>query len=197
MFLTFVKKIRDTRQIGKPYLCFMKYSLPHSLEILERTPDLLKAWLSGLSEEWTHTNEGGETWSAYDILGHFIHGEKTDWIPRMEIILSDRADKTFVPFDRFAQFRDSEGKTLEELFAEFKRLRMESLERLRAAGLTEADWDKEGVHPEFGTVTLSELLATWVVHDMGHIAQIARVMAHQYRGEIGPWKAYLGIMKGK
>ena len=175
----------------------MKYSLPHSLEILARTPDLLIGWLSGLSEEWTHTNEGGETWSAYDILGHFIHGEKTDWIPRMEIILSDRADKTFVRFDRFAQFKDSEGKTLEDLLDEFKRLRMESLERLRAAGLTEADWDKEGVHPDLGTVKLSQLLATWVVHDMGHIAQIGRVMAHQYRHEAGPWKAYLRILEGK
>lgn len=172
----------------------MQFHLTTSLEILERTPDVLAAMLHGLSDDWTTPNEGGETWSAYDIVGHLIHGEKTDWIPRMEIILAGKADRTFEPFDRFAQFADSKGKSLVQLLAEFKQLRAENIAKLRAKKLTDADFAKTGTHPAFGEVTLTQLLATWTVHDLTHIAQIARVLAKQYKDEVGPWKAYLGVL---
>ena len=172
----------------------MDFDLKNSLEILERTPMVLVEMLQNLSTPWTTENEGPETWSPFDIVGHFIHGEKTDWIPRMERILSDRSDKTFEPFDRFAQFRDSKNKSLETLLEEFKVLRRRNLEYLRSLQLTEQDLTKEGRHPELGKVTLKELLASWVVHDLNHIAQISRVMANQYKDEVGPWKAYMGIL---
>ncbi len=172
----------------------MDFDLKNSLEILERTPMVLVEMLQNLSTPWTTENEGPETWSPFDIVGHFIHGEKTDWIPRMERILSDRSDKTFEPFDRFAQFRDSKNKSLETLLEEFKVLRRRNLEYLRSLQLTEQDLNKEGRHPELGKVTLKELLASWVVHDLNHIAQISRVMANQYKDEVGPWKAYMGIL---
>ena len=172
----------------------MDFDLKNSLEILERTPMVLAEMLQNLPTPWTTENEGPETWSPFDIVGHFIHGEKTDWIPRMEIILSDRSDKTFEPFDRFAQFRDSKNKSLQTLLEEFKALRRRNIEYLRSIQLTEQDLYKEGRHPELGKVTLKELLASWVVHDLNHIAQISRVMAHQYKDEVGPWKAYMGIL---
>ena len=173
----------------------MKFDLSSAIEILERTPEVLSQLFGGLSPAWTQGNEGPNTWSPYDIVGHFIHGERTDWIPRMEIILSDRADKTFESFDRFAQFRDSVGKEMEELLEEFKALRMANVERMRAAGLQTADFERGGIHPELGPVKLSQLLATWVVHDLNHLAQAARVMAKQYKGEVGPWGEYLTVLK--
>ena len=172
----------------------MKFSLERALEILEATPAVLSELLSGLSENWTHQNEGPETWSPYDIVGHFIHGEKTDWIPRMEIILSDQKDKTFEPFDRFAQFSDSKGKDLEQLLEEFRVLRQKNIAHLRSKSLTEADLAQKGTHPELGPVSLSELLSSWVVHDLNHLGQISRVMAHQLREEVGPWRVYMGIL---
>lgn len=172
----------------------MQFKLETAIEILERTPETLNQMLSGLSAEWTEANEGAETWSPYDIIGHFIHGEKTDWIPRMEILLSDSENKTFEPFDRFAQFAESKGKTLDQLLNEFSILRKENIEKLRAKQLDQADLNKTGTHPELGKVVLSELLASWVVHDLNHIGQISRVMAFQYREEVGPWQAYLGIL---
>ena len=127
-------------------------------------------------------------------MGHLIHGEKTDWIPRAEIILSDREERQFEPFDRFAMFADSAGKSMQELLDTFAELRQQSLDRLRALEISEADLDKTGVHPDLGTVTLRQLLATWVAHDLNHLGQIARVMARQYRVEVGPWKEFLGVL---
>ena len=145
--------------------------------------------------DWTYVNEGGETWTVYDILGHLIHGEKTDWIPRAEIILSENTDKTFKPFDRFAQFEDSEGKSLNQLLDEFKILRRKNIAHLLSKKITGKNLEEKGIHPAFGEVNLSQLLATWVVHDLNHIAQISRVMAKQYKAETGPWIAYLSILQ--
>ena len=172
----------------------MEFNLNRSIEILERTPLVLETMLSGLSEEWIKNNEGPESWSPYDILGHFIHGEKTDWIPRMEIILSDNKEKFFEPFDRFAQINDSNEKNYPELLNEFKLLRKQNLEILRSKNLTAIDLIQTGVHPAFGVVTLAQLISTWVVHDLNHISQISRVMAKQYITEVGPWKEYLRIL---
>lgn len=172
----------------------MNFNLAQSIEILERTPDVLDAMLHNLSEAWTTCNEGGDTWSAFDIVGHLVHGEKTDWISRMEIMLSDEGDQTLKPFDRFAQFADSKGKTLSQLLDEFRTLRQNNLNTLRSKNLTEAHFSKTAIHPEFGPVTLRQHLSTWTAHDLGHIAQIARVMAKQYKEETGPWIAYLRIL---
>ena len=150
--------------------------------------------LSGLPSDWTDATEGAETWSSYVIVGHLIHGERTDWIPRARTILAQGADRRFHPYDRFAQFRESKGKTLAQLLDEFASLRTENLETVASWRLTRAQLALVGEHPDFGAVTLSQLLATWVAHDLGHIAQVARVMAKQYRDAIGPWRAYLPIV---
>lgn len=173
----------------------MSFSVEKSVEILESTPTVLDTMLRGLSDDWTTTNEGGDTWSPYDVVGHLVHGEKNDWIVRVEVILSDGPDKALKPLDRFAQFEASKGKSLTQLLDEFKLARKESLERLRAKNLTEADLSRKGVHPAFGDVTLSQLLATWVAHDLDHISQISRVMAKQYKSDVGPWIEYLKILK--
>ncbi|CAN5266251.1 hypothetical protein BH11BAC5_BH11BAC5_27930 [soil metagenome] len=173
----------------------MHFSLSKSLEILERTPDVLIAMLQNLSEEWTSINEGGETWSVYEIVGHLIHGEKTDWIPRMEIILSDKPGKAFEPFDRFAHSNNSTEKTLNGLLAEFKSIRQINIEVLKSKQLTEQDLQLTGVHPDFGDVTLSQLISTWTIHDLNHLSQITRVMAKQYKDEVGPWTAFLRILQ--
>jgi uncharacterized damage-inducible protein DinB len=172
----------------------MQYSIEKSLPILERTPSLLKLWLSDLDNEWITNNEGNDTWSAYDVVGHLIHGEKTDWIARIKKTLSAN-DKEFVPFDRFAQFHESKGKSLDQLLDEFVKARRKNLEEFKALRLSEDDLDNIGIHPAFGTITLRQLLSTWVAHDLSHIAQIARVMAKQYKDEVGPWAEYLSIMK--
>ena len=177
----------------------MNFSLEKSIEILERTPTVLKELLNNISDEWSMTNEGKkgeeETWSPYDVLGHLIHGESGDWINRIEIILSDGPDKNFKPFDRFAQFEESKGKTLKNLLGEFMMLRIMNLEKLKAKNITEADLDRKGIHPVFGEVTLRQLFSTWVVHDLNHTAQIVRVMAYQYKDNVGPWSEYLRILK--
>ena len=173
----------------------MHFSLLPTQKILERTPYLLNLMLGNLSDEWTNVNEGGETWSVFDIVGHLIHGEKTDWIPRMEIILSDLEHRTFEPYDRFAQFENSKGKTLVQLLEEFTTLRQQNLEHLRSKNLSNLDFQKTGKHPVFGDVTLSQLLSTWMVHDLNHLAQISRVIARQYTQEVGPWIEYLSILK--
>ena len=175
-------------------LATMEFDLKKSIEILSRTPSVLEVFLDGINEEWTHNNEGKNTWSPFDILGHLIHGEKTDWIPRMNIILSESETKSFESFDRFAQFEASKGKTISQLLEEFKHIRAENIEILKSQNLTEHVLDKTGIHPAFGEVTLKQLLATWVAHDLGHIAQVARVMAKQYTIEVGPWKEYLPIL---
>ncbi|HYJ38021.1 MAG TPA: DinB family protein [Chitinophagaceae bacterium] len=171
----------------------MKFLIMEGLSILERTPMIVSLLVKNLPDSWIFQNEGGETWNVFDVIGHYIHGEKTDWIPRMQIILGE-GDKHFVPFDRFAQFKDSKGKTLDELLEEFARLRKENVIKLRNAQLDEAALSKKATHPELGEVSLSELLASWVVHDLTHICQIARVMAKQYEATVGPWKAYMGIL---
>jgi hypothetical protein len=172
----------------------MEFDIEHGMEVLERTPRVLRAMLAALDPAWTDATEGPETWSPYVIVGHLIHGERSDWIPRARIILAQGANRRFTPFDRFAQFHESEGKALVDLLDEFARLRAESLTTLGGWELTDAQLSLQGEHPAFGAVTLRQLLATWVAHDLGHIAQIARVMAKQYREAVGPWREYLPIM---
>lgn len=173
----------------------MEFNLNKSIEILSRTPLVIETLLNDLSEDWVKNNEGPETWSPYDIVGHLIHGEKTDWLIRAEIILSDKSDKTFAPFDRFAQFENSKGKSLKQLLDEFKQLRKENIALLLKKNITAPDYGKKGIHPAFGEVTLEQLLATWTVHDLGHIAQITRVMSKQYKAAVGPWKEYLPVLE--
>ena len=173
----------------------MNFTLPKSIEILERTPDVLITMLQNISSDWSSNNEGGETWSVYDIVGHLIHAEETDWIVRMEIILSDKSDKTFESFDRFAQFENSKGKSLSQLLDKFKAVRKMNIEHLRSKKLTNENMEEKGIHPSLGEVSLSQLLATWTVHDLNHIAQISRVMAKQYKAEVGAWEAYLKILQ--
>lgn len=172
----------------------MEFDLAAGTAILERTPLALRAMLAGLSPSWTDATEGPKTWSPYDIVGHLIHGERTDWIPRAGIILAQGPKRRFTPFDRFAQFEESRGKSLANLLDELTQLRAENLRTLAGWHLTDAQLALEGEHPELGTVTLRQLLAAWVTHDLGHIAQSARVMAKQYRETIGPWRAYLTIV---
>ena len=170
----------------------MRFTLEEAVSILERTPKVLDVWLRGLPAGWTRQNEGGETWSPYDVMGHLIHGELTDWIARANKIIEHGEKQAFDKFDRFAQFKESEGKTLEQLLDRFAALRKENLQKLRGMKLDPA---AKGRHPELGTVTMGQLLATWVAHDLTHLNQISRVMAHQYRNEVGPWKQYLGVLK--
>lgn len=172
----------------------MTFDLSKSIQILSRTPAIIETMLSGLSEGWLNNNEGPGTWSPYDVVGHLIHGEKTDWIPRTKIILSDSTNKTFEPFDRFAQMSNDQELSLEELIAEFKELRAQNIRALKALHIGDAELQVKGTHPELGPVTLKNLLAAWVVHDLGHIAQISRVMAKQYKTEVGPWPVYLTIL---
>jgi len=173
----------------------MNFTVDKSLEILERTPQVLITMLQNISSDWTSVNEGGDTWSVYDIIGHLIHGEKTDWMPRTAIILSENSDKAFTPFDRFAQFEESRGKTFEQLLEEFKSARELNIRKLKALKLTGRDYGKTGIHPRFGPVTLSQLISTWAVHDLDHISQISRVMAKQFKEETGPWVEYLKILR--
>jgi hypothetical protein len=172
----------------------MQFHLTDALQVLERTPATFRALLGGVSETWTAPNEGPETFSAFDNVGHLIHGERTDWIARARIILAQGPDQRFAPYDRFAQKRESQGKNLAELLDEFARLRAENLATLRGWRLGERELALEGEHPELGVVTLRQLLAAWVAHDLGHIAQTARVLAKQYREEVGPWRAYLPVL---
>jgi hypothetical protein len=172
----------------------MEYQLEQARDVLARTPKVLTVLLKDLSGEWTRKNEGKNSWSPYDIVGHLIHGEETDWIPRARCILEHGEEKVFEPFDRFAQDKKSKGKSLEELLDTFARLREENLRTLENLEITPAVLKLKGRHPEFGAITMSELLSTWVVHDLGHIAQVARVMSNQYKDATGPWKAYLPIL---
>lgn len=172
----------------------MQYSLQRSYEILERTPAVLTTLLAGLGDDWIMNNEGPETFSPFDVLGHLIHGEKTDWVARAKMILEFGNTKTFVPWDRFAQYEESKGKTLQQLLDAFAIIRKENMEWFKALNLAESDLDKTGIHPKLGEVTLRNLLATWVVHDLTHIAQITRVMAKQYKTEMGPWPDFFRIL---
>ena len=172
-----------------------EFSLAETIAILSRTPATLNALLRGLPGPWVHCNEGKDTWSAFDILGHLICGERTDWMPRARIILEHGEARPFDPFDRFAQARESQGKSLEQLLDEFARLRSENLDALLALNLQPEDLARRGRHPALGVVTLSELLATWAVHELTHMHQLARVMAHRYGEAVGPWSTYLGVLK--
>lgn len=172
----------------------MELELPHAIAVLERTPATFRAMLGGLPDAWTLPNEGPETFSARDNVGHLVHLERTDWIPRARIILEQGPDRRFPPVDRFAHARESAGKPLAELLDEFARLRAENLAVLRGWRLTDRELALQGEHPTFGVVTLRQLIATWVAHDLGHIAQTARVMAKQYREAVGPWRAFLPVL---
>ncbi|NOT63139.1 MAG: DinB family protein [Acidobacteria bacterium] len=173
----------------------MQFKLDQAIEILSRTPLVLNALLNGLSSEWTSNNEGEQTWSPYDVVGHLIHGERTDWMPRLKIILQSGEDEAFPPFDRFAQFEESQGKTLAELLVIFAELRTQNLAALVALNLTAEDLQQGGTHPAFGSVRLEQLLATWVTHDLSHLSQITRTMAKQYTDAVGPWAEYLSVLK--
>jgi len=172
----------------------MDYNVDNAIDILSRTPAILRDLLGGLPPEWASANEGPGTWSPYDVIGHLIHGEKTDWIPRAEIVLGASPDKRFPPFVRDAMLEFSRGKSPDELLREFSALRVENLRKLKAFQLTDETLAKKGIHPEFGEVTLRQHLATWVAHDLSHISQVVRVLAKQYRGEVGPWIKYLSIL---
>jgi DinB superfamily len=173
----------------------MEHDLPHTISLLSRTPAALNALLRDLPEEWTLRNEGGSTWSASEVVAHLIYGERTDWIPRAKIVLEFGETRTFEPFDRSGHVRESQGKSLGQLLDEFARARSGSLHQLRALNLQPEDLKRRGRHPALGVVTLSELLATWAVHDLTHLHQISRVMAHQYREAVGPWSTYLGVLR--
>ncbi len=172
----------------------MEYTLDKALEILKQTPKTLQLFLGNLSKDWIYCDEGKNTWSPFDIVGHLIHGERTDWIQRTKIILSDSDIKTFEPFNRYAQFKVSENKTIHQLLIEFSELREQNIRILKELNVTNEQLRLKGMHPELGEVTLKELLACWVTHDLGHIAQIARVMAKQYKDQVGPWTAYIPIL---
>ena len=172
----------------------MTFDLGQSIDILRRTPPVLRALLAGVDERWSGADEGPGTFRPFDVVGHLIDGEETDWIPRARIILEHGPSRAFDRYDRFAQSRESAGRSLEWLLEEFGRLRRENLATLRGWRLSESDLERPGTHPVLGPVTLRQLLATWVAHDMTHLHQIARTMAHQYRHEVGPWTAYLGVL---
>ena len=173
----------------------MDFQLRHATDILRRTPATLNSLLLDLPEPWLVQNEGPETWSPYDVVGHLIHGEETDWIPRAKIIIEHGEARAFEPFNRVAMFEESDGKSVAELLDRFARLRAENLRELHALNITADLLEKRGRHPELGVVTLRQLLSTWVVHDLGHIRQVVRVMSQQYRHAVGPWRAYLAILE--
>lgn len=175
----------------------MSFHLDEALAVLRRTPTVLRALLADLPDAWTLATEGPGTWSPFDVVGHLIHGERTDWVPRTEHLLRHGEAVPFAPFDREAMFADSAGKSLAELLDAFDSLREKSLERLLALSLREPDLDRRGTHPALGSVTLRELLATWTAHDLGHVAQIVRVMARRYTGAVGPWRAYLSLLRSE
>jgi hypothetical protein len=172
----------------------MKFQIDEAIEILERTPKVLSNLLFGLSNSWTVCNEGEATWNAFDVIGHLVEGEKFNWIPRIETIISKGETETFPVFDRFSQLHQNSEKTIEQLLSEFTELRLNSLERLSSLVNAHTDLEQTGLHPEFGSVKLREQLSTWVAHDLDHISQIARVMAKRYTEDVGPWKAYLRIL---
>jgi hypothetical protein len=173
----------------------MHFDLDTTAALLARTPAALDALLRDLPDAWTLRNEGENTWTAFDVVGHLNHGERTDWIPRVKRILESGETRPFDPFDRFAQFRESEGQTLAQLLDEFARLRSANLAQLRALNLQPADFARRGRHPALGVVTLSELLSTWATHDLTHLHQISRILAYQYRDAVGPWSKFLGVLQ--
>jgi hypothetical protein len=180
----------ETDRSGLPFV------LAEAIAMLQRTPIVIDALLRGLPDDWVTADEGVGTWSPFDVVGHLIHGERTDWIPRARIILDHAESRAFDRFNRSAQFSESQGKTLSELLDEFAMERRRNLNQLTAMQLTNEDLDRRGRHPELGVVTFRQLLATWVAHDLDHIMQIARVLGRQYSDEVGPWRAYLRVISG-
>ena len=173
----------------------MPHNLQDTIALLARTPATLNTLLRDLPDTWTLRNEGEGTWTAFDVIGHLVSGERTDWMPRVRMILEHGETRAFVPFDRWAQERESQGKSLSELLDEFANLRSQNLAELLAFNLQADDLERRGRHPDFGPVSLSQLLATWAGHDLTHLHQISRIMAHQYREDVGPWSIYLGVLK--
>ncbi len=173
----------------------MEHNLQHTISLLVHSPAALDALLRDLPETWTLRNEGQDTWSTFDVIGHLIHGERTDWMPKARMVLQFGETETFEPFDRWGHVRECQGKSLGQLLDEFARLRSENLDELRALNLRQEDLELRGRHPALGAVTLSELLATWAAHDLTHLHQISRVMAHQYREAVGPWNGSLGVLQ--
>ena len=173
----------------------MKFQVEQAIEILSNTPSVLKSLLSNLSDEWIEKSVNSEDWTPFDIVGHYIHGEETDWIPRAEIILKQGENVTFEPFDRFAQMETSKGKTLTELLETFAGLREKSLDTLKSWNLSDEQLQLKGVHPELGEVNLEQLISTWVVHDLTHIRQIVQILAKKYGENVGVWKQYLSILQ--
>ena len=173
----------------------MEFQIEQALQILSRTPETLKSLLGNLSEDWIKSEDSTENWNPFDVIGHLIHGEETDWIPRAEIILAQGENRTFQAFDRFAQFENSKGKTLSELLEIFAEQRRKSLETLASWNLTDEHLKLKGMHPELGEVTLEQLLSTWVVHDLTHIRQIVVFLAQKYSDKVGVWREYLSILK--
>ena len=172
----------------------MTFDLLKSYEVWERTPKVLRSLLHGLGDDWIRHNEGPDTFSPFDVLGHLIHGEKTDWPNRIRLILEKGTTSPFVPYDRFAMYQESADKTLNQLLNEFESLRMTNIKWVRSLNLSDTDLNKKGLHPKLGEVTLRQLLSTWVIHDLTHLSQITRVMAKQYKEEMGPWLEYFRIM---
>lgn len=172
----------------------MNFDLQSAVAVLERTPNALRSLLAGLPDDWTRPNEGAETWSPFDVVGHLIDAEETNWMVRARVILEQGADRRFPAFDRLRHLSANKGKALGELLDRFAEMRARNLAELTGLRLTPAQLQLTGEHPEFGSVTLEQLLSTWVVHDLGHIAQITRVMASQYRQAVGPWQAYLPVL---
>jgi DinB family protein len=173
----------------------MDFDIDRAVPVLARTPLVLRAMIQGLPAEWVNANEGDRTWSPFDVLGHLIHGERTDWIPRARMILESGDSRTFETFDRFAQERESKGKGIDELLDQFEALRAENLRVLENMKLTAQDLQRPGMHPQLGRVTLGQLLATWVAHDLDHLVQISRTMAKQYKDAVGPWREFLTVVR--
>jgi hypothetical protein len=173
----------------------MEQNLQQTIALLSRTPAALNVFLRELPDSLTRQNEGGDTWSAYDIVGHLVYAERTDWMPRVKMILEFGETRAFEKFDRLGQVKESQGKSLAQLLDEFARIRAENLDDLRALNLQTEDLNRRGRHPSLGVVTLSQLLATWAAHDLTHLHQLSRIMAHQYREAVGPWSAYLGVLQ--
>jgi DinB superfamily len=173
----------------------MEHDLSNTIALLTRTPAVLNALLRHLPGAWTHNHEGENTWSASEVVGHLIHAERADWMPRLRLILGSWEAREFEPFDRMGHVQEVQGRSLDDLLDEFARVRSDNLTDLRGLNLSEDDLDRRGLHPALGSVTLSQLLATWAAHDLTHLHQISRIMAHQYREAVGPWSQYLGVLR--
>ena len=173
----------------------MEHNLQHTIALLARTPSALNTLLRDLPEAWTLRNEGEGTWTTFDVIGHLIHCERTDWMTRAKMVLQSGESQTFAPLNREEHKQSGQSKSLEQLLDEFARLRSANLDELHNLNLQKEDLERRGRHPAFGVVTLSELLATWATHDLTHLHQISRIMAHQYREAVGPWSQYLGVLQ--